>query len=230
FKSARTLQRAIMLASSVVGLVLLIACANLANLLLARALNRRKEIAIRLSLGASRARLLRQMLTESLVLALMGGALAVVFGIWGNQMLLAFKPVGVELLVKASLDGRVVVFTLALSVVTGLIFGLAPALQAMRFDPNSTLKQEPAVLGGAGGRFPVSDTLVVAEVGLCLMLVMSAGLCLRSFLELHSANHGFNVRNTIVASLSLRAGDYTVEKARPVFEQIIEKATALPGV
>src|SRR5947207_2141933 len=181
-------------------------------------------------LGASRACLLRQMLTESLVLALMGGALAVVFGIWGNQMLLAFKPVGVELLVKASLDGRVVVFTLALSVVTGLIFGLAPALQAMRFDPNSTLKQEPAVLGGAGGRFPVRDTLVVAEVGLCLLLVMNAGLCLRSFLELHSANHGFNVRNTIVAPLSLRGGDYTKEKARPVFDQIIEKANVLPGV
>src|SRR5438876_9568029 len=230
FKSARTLQRAIVLASGVVGLVLLIACANLANLLLARAVNRRKEIAIRLSLGASRARLFRQMLTENLVLALIGGALAVVFGIWGNQMLLAFKPVGVELLVKASLDGHVVAFTLALSVMTGLIFGIVPALQAMRFDPNSTLKQEPAVLGGAGGRFPLRDTLVVAEVGLCLLLLMSAGLCLRSFFELHSANHGFNVRNTIVALLSLRGADYTAEKARPVFDQIIEKAKALPGV
>ncbi len=162
--------------------------------------------------------------------AVTGGALAVVFGIWGNQMLLAFKPVGVELLVKASLDGRVVAFTLALSVVTGLIFGLAPALQAMRFDPNLALKQEPAVLGGAGGRFPVRDTLVVAEVGLCLLLLMSAGLCLRSFLELHSANHGFNVRNTIVALVSLRGADYTEEKARPVFDRIIEKAKALPGV
>src|SRR5438034_9698741 len=169
------------------------------------------------------------MLTESLVLAVIGGALAVVFGIWGNQMLLGFKPVGVELLVKASLDGRVMAFTLALSVVTGLIFGTGPALQAMRFDPNSTLKQEPAVVGGAGGRFPLRDTLVVAEVGLCLLLLMSAGLCLRSFFELHSANHGFNVRNTIVALLSLRGADYTGEHTRPDFDHIIDKAKAVPG-
>jgi putative ABC transport system permease protein len=218
------------LASGVVGLVLLIACANLANLFLARAINRRKEIAIRLSLGASPQRLLRQMLTESLVLALMGGALAIVIGTWGNQILLAFKPVGVELLVKASLDGRVVAFTLGLSIVSGLIFGMAPAWQAMRFDPNSTLKDETAVLAGAGGRFHTRDALVVGQVGLCLLLLLSAGLCLRSFLELHSANHGFNVQNTIVAPLNLREAGSTEEIVRHVFDQIIEKAKTLPGV
>jgi putative ABC transport system permease protein len=230
FKSARTLQRATLLASGVVGLVLLIACANLANLLLARAVNRRKEMAIRLSLGASQARVFRQMLTESLVLALLGGALAVVFGMWGSRLLLAFKPAGVELLVQASLDGRVVAFTLALSVVTGLIFGIAPALQAMRFDPNGALKEETAVLAGVGGRFQVRDVLVVAQVGLCLLLLMGAGLCLRSLLALHSANHGFNVRNTIAAPLTLRQAGATAKTAGPLFDQIIEKVKALPGV
>ncbi|MBI4664179.1 MAG: ABC transporter permease [Verrucomicrobia bacterium] len=230
FNSHRTLRRAAVLAAGVVGVILLIACANLANLLLARAANRRKEIAMRLSLGASRSRLLRQMLTESVLLALVGGAFALVFGVWANQLLCHFKPSAIRLLVESRLDGNVILFTVGLSILTGLLFGMVPAWQAIQFDLNSALKEERAAMNDAGLRLHVRDALAAAQVGLCLLLLMGAGLCLRSFLELHSANHGFNVRNTMIASLNLKGTGSSEETARQILEQLVQSVKALPGV
>jgi hypothetical protein len=176
----------------VVGLVLLIACANVANLLLARAALRTKEIAVRLAMGAGRLRLVRQLLTESLLLSLMGGLLGVFFAYWGKDLLLALRPWGTgDLAIGLKSDLRVLGFTTAVSVITGILFGLAPAIRATRVDLTPALKQSSRNISG-GSHSVIGRMLIVVQAGMSVMLLIGAGLFLRTLNNLESVDVGFN--------------------------------------
>jgi predicted permease len=226
FKPHRELQRSTLLASAVGGLILLIACANLSNLMLARADKRGKEMAIRLSIGASRWHLFRQLLTESVLLALLGGAAGLAVARWTNQLLLALKPADLPFVVQTSLDYRVVCFALLLAIFAGLIFGTVPAWKAAHCDLNVALKNDPAT--GSIRRFPLRDVLVVAQIALCLLLLIGAGLCLRSFAELQFADPGFNTKDVLVIPLQLKASDD--RSADSIYQEISQRLEALPGI
>jgi len=214
-----------------VGLVLLIACANVANLLLARSAGRHREIAVRRALGAWRGRIVRQLLTESLLLAIAGGVLGLLFALWGVKLLSAFVPENVPRFGETSIDLRVLGFTLAASLLTGLLFGIAPALQSSRFDLNEALKE-----GGRGGtdgrgRTRVRALLIVAEVALSLVLLISAGLLIKSFVKLRNTDPGFDPSSTLTASLSLAPVRYdTDEKIADFYRRLVERVRTLPGV
>jgi predicted permease len=214
-----------------VGFVLLIACANVANLLLARAAGRSREIAVRSALGAWRARIVRQLLTESLLLSFAGGGLGLLFALWGVKILSAFVPEDVPRFGETSIDLRVLGFTLAASVLTGFLFGLAPALQSSRFDLNEALKE-----GGRGGtdgrgRKRVRSLLIVSEVALSLVLLVGAGLLIKSFVKLRNTDPGFDPGNTLTASVSLAPVRYdTDEKVADFCRLLVERVRALPGV
>ncbi|MDB6037800.1 MAG: hypothetical protein JWM99_1641, partial [Verrucomicrobiales bacterium] len=227
FKSHGAVRKATALALSVAGLVLLIACANVSNLLLARAMGRRKEIGVRISLGASRWRLLRQMLTESLLLSLSGGVAGILFARWLNQALTALKPAGLELVVQTHVDYRVISFALVVSILTGLIFGTAPAWQTARCDSNAALKNETPSLG-SGRRFDLRDALVAGQVALCFLLLIGAGLCVRSFADLVAMNPGFNSKDLIVVPLETTG--FSEESVGPFYQDLAERLSALPGI
>jgi putative ABC transport system permease protein len=212
-----------------VGLVLLIACANVANLLLARASRRRRELAVRAALGAGRTRLLRQLLTESAVLALLGGALGVLVGHWGLALLMSLAPAGV-LPSSLTLDGRVMAFALVLTAATGLCFGLVPAVQASRPDLDGVLKEAGrGGSGSAGHRF--RDALVVAEVTLSLVLLVGAGLLLRSAVALQRAELGFRPDHVLTAEFRLPPAKYAEPRAiAAFFRQTLERLRAVPGI
>ena len=211
-----------------VVLVLLIACANVANLLLARSTARQKEMAIRSALGASRWRVVRQLLTESVLLALLGGGVGLLLALWGMESLLALAE-DLPRVKDVAIDLRVLGFTLVVTLVTGIIFGLVPALQASNPNLNETLKE--AGRGTSAGRHRVRSGLVVIEVAMALMLLVCSGLMIRSFMRLQQVNPGFNPNNALAASIVLPGRRYqNSDQSLAFFERLVERTSALPGV
>jgi len=222
-------RRGLSLLLGAVALVLVIACANVAGLLLARAAGRGREIAIRASIGASRARLIRQLLVESILLACTGGALGLLAAHWGVGALAAAAADALPRADEITLDTRVVLFTTGLSILTGLLFGLAPALHATRVDVLRTLKEGTA--GGGGGRQRARSALVVGEVALSLVLLFAVGLLLRSLAVLVDVPPGFDTRNLLTASLTLPDSRYPSLKEFTAFrERLLGRLDGLPGV
>lgn len=222
---------ALLILFGAVGLVLLIACANVANLLLARAAVRQKEIAVRVALGASRFRLIRQFLTESVVLGTLGGVVGLLLSLGGLILLRAFVPPNLAQTTTLSLDPRVVVFTLLVSILTGLIFGLAPATQAAKFNLNETLKEggRDSSSGSRGNR--VRSLLVVVEVAVSLILLIGAGLLINSFLRLRNTDPGFNPDNLLTMKIVLPEPKYAEQVKRSAFyTEAISRIENLPGV
>jgi putative ABC transport system permease protein len=220
------------LATVVAGIVLLIACANVANLLLARAATRRREIAIRLAVGAGRLRLIRQLLTESLLLALLGGAAGLLLAFWINQLLMSVQPPfppPMEFRADLRLDWRALGFTLLLSMLTGLIFGLAPAWAATRPNVVPALKDETGTSDGRR-RFSSRNLLVVAQVALSLVLLIGAGLFIRSLRHAQAIDPGFDTDNGLVMTLDLSLQGNSEERGRQFYQQLVERLAATPGV
>ncbi|HSO75726.1 MAG TPA: ABC transporter permease, partial [Blastocatellia bacterium] len=227
--AVRDIRPALLVLLGAVGFVLLIACANVANLLLARATTRQKEIAIRTALGASRGRIVRQLLTESILLSLVGGALGLLLARWGVKLIVAISPNSIPRSSEINLEGRVVAFTVGVSLLTGIIFGLVPALQARKPDLNETLKD--AGRGSTGGRHLFRSGLVVSEVALTLVLLIGAGLMIRSFYRLQQVDPGFNHERLLTFSISLPSKKYPEPPQRINFyEELAEKLRGLPGV
>jgi putative ABC transport system permease protein len=213
-----------------VAFVLLIACANVANLLLARASSREKEIAIRTALGARRLRLIRQLLTESLLLALIGSSVGLLLAVWMVDLLVAFSPPGAPRVDEIKIDGSVLLFTFGVAVLTGLLFGLIPAVRSSKPDLNQSLKEGKGS-GTSASRRSVRSALVVAEVALALMLLIGAGLLMKSFVNLIRVDPGFNAGNVIVASVGLPRTRYP-EPNRIItfYDTLLERIKSLPGV
>jgi putative ABC transport system permease protein len=222
-------QTALLALLSAVGFVLLIACANVANLLLARAATRQKEMAIRAALGAARRRVIRQMLTESLLLAVVAGALALPLAIWVAGLLRVTLPETFPRAAEIGVDARVFGFTFAISLLTGIIFGLVPAIQGSRTDLNETLK-EGGRSSGLGRRNLLGGALVVSEVALSLLLLTGAGLMLRSFIRLMSVDPGFDPQNALTVAINLPQSKYEQAQRAAFFQQLLERLRATPGV
>jgi putative ABC transport system permease protein len=216
----------------VVGFILLIACANVANLLLARASARRKEIAVRLAVGASRFRILRQLLTESTILAALGGGAGLLVAYWFTGLLLGFQQQSnkVPRSLDGSLDGRALGFTLGLSLLTGIVFGLAPALQASKPDHVAALKEDTPGLNGRARWLSLRNLLVVTQVALSLVVLIGAGLCLKSLRALQAINPGFEPARVVTASFDLGQNRYSEERGRQFISLLSERVVALPGV
>jgi predicted permease len=214
---------------AVVGLVLLLACTNLANLLLARATERRKEIAIRLAIGANRLRLVRQLLTESILLSALGGALGLWLAYWLMDAIMAFRPpVDIPLTADLYIDGRVLLFTLIISVLTGVLFGLLPALQATRPDLVPALKDE--VSRGGYRRSWMRNGLVVLQVSLSLILLICAGLVLRGLQRAQSLNPGLVPERALEMSFDLGLQGYDGPRSREFKRRLLERVRSLPSV
>jgi putative ABC transport system permease protein len=214
-----------------VGFVLLIACANVANLLLARAAARSKEIAVRTALGASRDRLIRQLLTESVLLALMGGVVGLFLAFWGVRAIVALNPANLPRADEIGVDAPVMLFTLLVSLVTGLLFGLAPAVHTATRDLHGMLKEGGRGSAGDRGGQGVRRMLVIAEVALALTLLTGAGLLIKSFTRLQGVDPGFDPEHLLTFNLSLPAARYKSDTAQiALFDQVIPALSAVPGV
>ncbi|MEK6323148.1 MAG: ABC transporter permease [Acidobacteriota bacterium] len=211
-----------------VGLVMLIACANVANLLLARAAARQKEIAVRLALGAGRFRLIRQLLTESLLLALTGGALGLLFAYQGTRVLLTYLPQQRPVFLNLSPDARVLGFTLAVAVLTGILFGLAPALRATRLDLTTSLREKAGSGGSGRSRVALNKVLIVAQVALSLFLLIGAGLFVRSLQKLKGLDAGFDRENVMVFDVD-PGHAFSMAQQVGLYKQLLARLEALPG-
>jgi putative ABC transport system permease protein len=221
-------RRALWVLFAAVGFVLLIACANIANLLLARASARQKEMAIRAAMGAGRWRIARQLLTESVLLSLIGGALGLLFTRWGIELILYISPNAIPRSREIGLDWRVLAFTIGVAFLTGILFGLVPALQAGVVDVNETLKETGR---GATRRHWLRSSLVVVEVATTLVLLIGAGLMIRSFHRLQSVDPGFSYEHLTSFTISLPQKKYsTVDQRAQFFKRLLENVRGLPGV
>ena len=231
--TVRQYNKALWVMMGAVGFVLLIACANVANLMLARATGRQKELALRAALGASRWRIVRQLLTESLIVALVGGGLGILVAIWGIDLLRASNPGEASRFAagwdQLGVNPLVLLFTLGLSILSGLLFGLAPALQVSRPNLNNALKEGGRQ--GTGGANRLRSSFVVAEIALSLILLVGAGLLVRSFMSLLKINPGFNPENVMTMMLVLPGAKYREGPQRAsFFKELVQKAQTVPGV
>ena len=223
--------KALLVLLGAVGFVLLVACANVSGLQLARAATRQREIAIRTALGAGRWRLIRQLLTESLMLGAVGGALGVLVASWGVDLLIRIRPANLPRLEEVRLDSRVLLFSACLSILSAVISGLAPALRLSRTSPNEALKEGGRSATGGLKHLRLQRLLVVSQVALALVLLIGAGLMLRSFESLMKVDAGFEPKNVLTAYVSLPASKYPNPAARQAFfDQLVGKLGALPGV
>ena len=213
-----------------VGFVLLISCVNVAGLLLARASRRRPEMAIRASLGATRFEIIRQVLTESVLLALCGGALGVVLSVVLLRSILRFVPSNLPRLDQVSVDGNVLAFAVVISVLTGLLFGVLPAWRMSRLDPALALREGTRNATSGRGQHRLQDSLVIAETALGLVLLIGAGLLIHSFIRVLQVDPGFDPRNLLTASMSLSDARYTPQQQVLFYDQLLPKLAALPGV
>jgi putative ABC transport system permease protein len=222
---------ALLILLGAVTFVLLIACVNVSNLLLARAATRQREFAVRLAIGATRSRLIQQLLTESLVLALLGGALGILLAYKGLGILLALNPAKVPRINEITIDTGVLLITILISILTGLTFGILPALKATKPNVNEALKEGDRSSGSgfSGRRF--LNMLVIAEVSLSFVLLVGAGLMVKSFFRLLSVDSGFNPHNVLTMQISLPSYKYSdTDKQAAFYEQLVERVRSLPGV
>lgn len=214
----------------IVGLVLLIACANVANLLLARATQRQREIGVRLALGASRLRLIRQLLTESLLMGLLAGALGIVLAYWGRKVLVALLPPGLAGRLDLSLDGRVLFYTFALSLVATMLFGLAPALEASKSDHIAALKDRTGAPTGGVRWYGLRGVLVMIQVALSLIALVGAGLFIHSLSNAQQINPGFEVQHAMVMFLNPEAEHYAQPQTEQLYKDVVDRVRELPMV
>jgi len=224
---------AITIVMAVVALVLLVACANVANMLLARAVARRKEIAVRLALGAGRLRIIRQMLTESVLLSLIGGVGGLLLAGWSSNLLATLLPQsfpGNSIAPDVSLDARVFLYTFLLSTVTGVIFGLAPALQSSKPDVIATLKDQAVTFGRGRTRFTLRNLLVVTQVAISMLLLVSAGLFLRNLRNTQHPEPGFVTNNGLMMSFDLGLARYDKARGQIFEEQLLQRVRSLPQI
>ena len=222
-------RRPLIVLLAAVGCVLLIACANVANLLLTRTAVREREIAIRSALGAARVRILRQLLTESVLLAIVGGVVGLLFAYWMLDLLRWLAPTNIPRLPAIRMDGRVLVFTTAIAVLTGILFGTAPALRSSKLNLIETLKE--GARNVAGGRHDrLRKLLVVSELALSLVLLISAGLLIRSFLSVERVSPGFDPQNVLGMRLSVAGTSYKGERTEIFYRELLDRVRRLPGV
>ncbi len=222
YDASRTDRRAVTTLSVIVGLVLLIVCANVANLLLSRAANRHKEVSVRVSLGATRTRLIRQLLTESLLLASLGGILGVVIGRWGQQLLPGAPGQAVPL------DWRVLAFATGMTALTALVFGIAPALRSTGGNVNDALKQYSR--GVLVSRTWLGRSLLVVQVTISIVLLIGAGLFLRTVQNLRQVDVGFNARNLVIFRVAPALNGYDEKRSNQLYQQLLERLSGTPGV
>ena len=219
------------LVTVIAGLLLLLVCANVANLLLSRALLRRQEVAIRLALGAGRSRLIRQLLTESAMLSLAGGAVGCLLAFWTTFLLRSIHPpTSIPLEINATLDSRAMVFTLAVSTVAGILFGLAPAWHATKFDLVSMLKDDRRGAGGKAARFSLRNLLVVSQVTISLVLLICAGLFTRSLQNVNNVDPGFETERALTVPLDLEVIKYDETRGRLFYQRLLDQLRGVPGV
>src|SRR5688572_766199 len=222
---------AVLVLLGAVAMVLLIACANVANLLLARVTARHKEIAVRTALGASRWRIVRQLLTESLLLSIIGGIVGFGLSVWLTRLLIAVSPANSPRFDEIGIDRRVFLFTLGITLLTGFVFGVAPALQASKLDLNQNLKESGRRGSGGERHNRLGSLLIVSEIALSFMLLVGAGLLVKSFMRLRDVSPGFNPNNVLTMRVTATPGKYPQGEPRAeLFRQVVERVKTVPGV